>query len=56
MSAYDNDPRVARNDDGTVTVTVAGAEFPFGHVTYNPSDSSEDVLNDAIRSLIGDPA
>lgn len=55
MTAYVNDPRVVRHDDGTVTVTVSGAEYPFGHVTYDPSDGSSSDLDEAIRSLIGDP-
>lgn len=62
MSAYDNDPRVEVNDDGTLTVAVpcglsAADVLPVSadgklRVTYDPAVGDPD---DAIRSLIGDP-
>ena len=66
MSAYANDPRVAVNPDGTLTVSIAGVSanpgLPVGadgtfRVTYDPAEAAIGGydIDEAIRSLIGGP-
>jgi hypothetical protein len=66
MSAYDDDPRVTAQADGTYNVDAGTSRHVCpgafgGYVTHSTGADDADGLgfdtaDDAIRSLIGDPA